>query len=226
MSNSRNAIFQAIANKLGRDTAPAEGTINEQLSALPPCPRPVNRSGTLSTLNQQLKAANAELTQVDFIDAIPTCIKQWLEQNELPLTLSCGDSDPVGGASWHKAGITLIPGRASPNQSTSLSWALAGVAETGSLIIGNSNPPINNWLVENHIIIIHEHDVLPYCEDAWQRIRLSDPGQLEGRGIFWISGPSSTADIMKTLVFGAHGPLRLLVIVVGASVSEQLIGVL
>jgi L-lactate dehydrogenase complex protein LldG len=51
-------------------------------------------------------------------------------------------------------------------------------------------------------------------QDAYRRIRLEDTGF----GVF-ISGPSKTADIEQSLVYGAHGAKELTVLLVYQSSS-------
>jgi len=50
-------------------------------------------------------------------------------------------------------------------------------------------------------------------EQAWDRLRV-ERGALP-RAVNIISGPSRTADIEQTVTLGAHGPYRVLIIIVG-----------
>ena len=48
----------------------------------------------------------------------------------------------------------------------------------------------------------------------WGRLARRAPTRLRGEFVF-ITGPSRTADIEKILILGAHGPKRLVVLLVG-----------
>jgi L-lactate dehydrogenase complex protein LldG len=98
-----------------------------------------------------------------------------------------------------------------------LSFARLGVAETGAIVTftGKANPATNNLLPEHHIVLIDTADVVATLEEAWLRIAEETQKTGRPRGINFIAGPSSTADIEGQLVYGAHGPRRWHVILLG-----------
>lgn len=104
---------------------------------------------------------------------------------------------------------------AQSDDTVSVSQAFAGIAETGSLVLLSSpaSPTTLNFLPENHIIILHQNDLLSHIEDVWTRLRT----QSQPRTVNIITGPSRTADIEQTIQLGAHGPKRLHVIFVVSS---------
>ncbi|MEZ0282782.1 lactate utilization protein C, partial [Methyloceanibacter sp.] len=105
---------------------------------------------------------------------------------------------------------------AEPNDRASLSRAVAGAAETGTLFLlsGSDNPTSLNFLPEAHSVLIAASDIFASYEEAFDRIRLLSGGVMP-RSVNLISGPSRTADIEQTIVRGAHGPRRLHVVILG-----------
>lgn len=90
------------------------------------------------------------------------------------------------------------------------------------LYSNRDNPASNNWLVKDHLIIVEVKDLVASYEDAWAWMRNDLADKEAPRGISFISGPSSTGDIIGHLVRGAHGPQRLRVILLG-EVPERLL---
>ena len=98
-----------------------------------------------------------------------------------------------------------------------MSRAVVAAAETGTLFLvsGTDNPTTLNFLPEAQTILIAASDIVGSYEEAWDRVRaIYGQGTLP-RTVNLISGPSRTADIEQTIVRGAHGPSRLLVLILG-----------
>ncbi len=99
---------------------------------------------------------------------------------------------------------------------TSVTPCFAAVAESGGIVTlsGPDTPSTLNFVPDNHIVIVHEAQVVRHFEDAWAQLRAS--GRPMPRTVNIISGPSRTADIEMTIQLGAHGPRRLHILMVAA----------
>jgi L-lactate dehydrogenase complex protein LldG len=75
---------------------------------------------------------------------------------------------------------------------------------------GEFSPATTSLLPETHIAVLRTSRIVKTMEDAWSLVR-QEVGDLP-RQVNFISGPSRTADIEMTLVYGAHGPFRVHVI--------------
>ena len=127
-------------------------------------------------------------------------------------------NDPrLAAMPWRDSGVLPRFGAAEQGENASLSYAKLGVAETGSVVTytGKENPAANNLLVEVHIVLLDVADLVANLDDAWDRINIDMEKSGRPRGVNFISGPSSTADIIAQLVMGAHGPRGWHVILMG-----------
>ena len=88
------------------------------------------------------------------------------------------------------------------------------VARTGSVLVSSTSyggrqlnvfPPV-------HIVIAKRSQLVPFVTDALQALQEKYQDKLPSL-VSFISGPSRTADIEKTLVMGAHGPRQLYVFI-------------
>ncbi|MCF7796649.1 MAG: lactate utilization protein [Lentisphaeria bacterium] len=84
-----------------------------------------------------------------------------------------------------------------------ISEMVTGIAETGSLIVDLTAPDhLASLLPQRHIAILDANKIYPALEDYLA----SGEAPL---CYTMITGPSKTADIEKILVYGAHGPVAL-----------------
>jgi len=85
------------------------------------------------------------------------------------------------------------------------------VAENGAVAVPGRDAPQRAllFLAERVLLLV---DAARVVGDLHSAFRALPPGALSAHHLTWISGPSKTADIEQTLVFGAHGPRGLAVL--------------
>ena len=80
------------------------------------------------------------------------------------------------------------------------------------LLSGHDTPAATSLLPETHIAVVARERIVATMEDAWALLR-QEQGALP-RAVNFISGPSRTADIEQTVTLGAHGPARVLIVLI------------
>lgn len=85
-----------------------------------------------------------------------------------------------------------------------------GVAENGAIWLDESNFPnrLIPFITQQLIIKLDSSQIVSDMQEAYRSINIENCGF----GVF-ISGPSKTADIEQSLVYGAHGAKSLLVMI-------------
>ncbi|MBM3518097.1 MAG: lactate utilization protein C, partial [Alphaproteobacteria bacterium] len=155
--------------------------------------------------------------------AVPGAVAAFLASHNLPSALVLAPDPALAALPW--AEHPLIACRAGPaveTDATSLTIALAAVAETGTLVFasGPRAPSTLLFLPENHIAVVAAEAVVGACEDAISRLRArhrADDGRLAlPRTVNMVTGPSRTGDIALKIELGAHGPRRVHVILIDA----------
>jgi L-lactate dehydrogenase complex protein LldG len=185
------------------------------LGAAPPAPR--DAESVTEAFKLRLEANHASLeTCASRSDAVQ-CISRYLYKRHNTHKVVAGHDTRLAAMPWRDGGVLVRFDKAAAEDPVSISYAKLGVAESGSLVLfsNRDNPAANNWLVQDHVILLDQQDLVPDFERAWGKIREQQVETGSPRGISFISGPSSTADIKGHMVFGAHGPQRLHVILVG-----------
>jgi L-lactate dehydrogenase complex protein LldG len=89
------------------------------------------------------------------------------------------------------------------------------VAETGSLLVCLPNEErARAFLAERLRLQVRSADIVASLDQALQHLHTSITSQANRYATF-MSGPSRTADIERTLTIGVHGPRALVIEVIG-----------
>lgn len=88
------------------------------------------------------------------------------------------------------------------------------VAETGSVVLAASNEDRGACFLADRLwLLLSEEAIVPTLDEALSRVQAL---VREGAPyVTFMSGPSRTADIERTLTIGVHGPRALTVVVIG-----------
>ena len=94
-----------------------------------------------------------------------------------------------------------------------ITTTLGGIVETGTLILWpSSNEPRSLSLVPSlHIAVLYEDQLHPTLFAA---MRMQNWSKSLPTNAVLVTGPSKTADIQRLLVYGAHGPQQLVILLV------------
>ncbi len=203
MTDARSNILDRLKAGAGRP----------KIDPAPVLPAFVSESGDLTALlKTKLVAVQSSVDIVDTDQQCGQSIIDFLQNHHCPLKVGVVPGLDVSQLSQNQQ-IEFYACEDFATSQTILTHAAWGIAETGSLVLPSAveRPTLANFLPDNCIVLIKEGDILPYLEDALLAVQKSEPGM--PRALNLISGPSKTADIEQTLVYGAHGPIQLHVII-------------
>lgn len=171
----------------------------------------------IAVFKRMLETVGGTVEVLDDVNDVPASVAAYLRNTNRPAEIRRGSDERLAILPWHRAQtLEVKEGRAEDADTTSLTHAFAGVAESGTIVqlSGPENPTTLNFLPEAHIVLLEAKDLHASYEEGWARLRaIYGPGQMP-RTINMISGPSRTADIEQTIVRPAHGPKDMHVIIV------------
>lgn len=163
-----------------------------------------------------LIAAKATLDEVKTRDEVPAAVQKYLAANNAEARIRLSPDKRVSSIAWDKVPLLEISsGRSHGKDPTSVTPAVAVVAETGTVILQSSSetPTTLHFLPDQHVVVVSKSQIVGTYEDALPRVKRGADGGLP-RTVNFVTGPSRSADIGKILLMGAHGPKKLHVIVV------------
>jgi L-lactate dehydrogenase complex protein LldG len=209
---AREEILNRIRSALGgRERTDSEATeLDARMRARPGGPIVGFDADVLIQFLAKTAANNFTVERIASIQMLVSSVCALLPDGKVADISVAGTLDHVGWPSdWN---INRGAGRVV--ERVSVTQALAGIAETGSVVMasGPDSPTSLNFLPDLHVVVLRADDVVAHPEDVWPRMQMEN----WPRAVNVISGPSRTADVGGIIVRPAHGPKRVHLIVVDA----------
>ncbi|MHB8535552.1 MAG: LutC/YkgG family protein [Sulfuricaulis sp.] len=207
--SARENILARIAQARGSAAEDIDGVIRRhQRGPIPPL-----GDNLVERFIAQATRLASDVAHVATLTEVPATIACYLRERDLPLCAVCWPN--LAPYDWRAAGIDVEARAARGGDPVGITGAFLGIAETGTLMLlsGPTTPATVSLLPETHIAVIEHERIVATMEQAWDRLRAARAKM--PRAVNFISGPSRTADIEQTVTLGAHGPYRVLIIVVG-----------
>ncbi len=223
----RERILNKIKEQLGSDEAGRRGDIVAKIriqahsNNLVPVRGRANEASLDDLFTSEAARVTTTVAHVDNMDAIPPAVADYLSARNLPSTVRLAPHPDLLERDWQtETLLSVSSGIADGDDEVSVTRALAGVAETGTLVMvsGAETPTTLNFLPLNNIVVVRRSEIKGTYEEVWAEIRSRTESGMGTpalpRTVNWITGPSRSADIEQTLLLGAHGPQRLHILIV------------
>ena len=211
MSTARQEILGAIRSALGR--GPLDDANRAKLDAVEHAHiRPAFEGDLVERFVRKFESRAGTVSRVARLADVPKAVEDHRAQWNLPRRAAVGAA--LRELKW-PAGWEIHHNAAGVDEALSVSFALCGVAETGSLLFasGPDSPTTHNFVPDDQVAVLLVEDIVKWFENAWPLLRQRDDGMPRATNI--VSGPSRTADVEQTVQLGAHGPRRVHVVLVG-----------
>lgn len=189
--NSKESILERIRSHTGTQYAQPEITLDA-----------ITYEDKINQFTESLKAAGGEAVVLQPGEDIDELIRQHFPDakrigSNLP-EITCATFNPDSLSDPREldhTDLAVVTGR-------------FGVAENGAVWVTQEVKYKALYFIPTGLVIlINKEDIVNNMHEAYQRVE----GNNYNYGVF-ISGPSKTADIEQALVLGAHGPMKVLVI--------------
>lgn len=208
---SRDAILARI--KAAR--AHASGGAPRPMLSTAPASLTSTGDATVARFREAAAAKGIAIVDVPGMDRLPAAVAGYLGPDGRRLRAAAPGLITLD---WAAAGLDVATGAAAPVDAAGLSSAMAGIAETGTLMLSSvpDNPATLGLLPETHLVLLKRTTIVATFEHATAMLRHTY-GDALPRTIMFVSGASRTGDIGGRIVHGAHGPRRLAVFLLGGN---------
>lgn len=220
---ARDTILSKIRrSRAGADDSDRRAVVSARLREHPvglvPARGRVEGEARIALFKEKAEAVFASVARVASDAEVPAAIAEHLRSKNLPQVVRRGTDPRLAGLPFEsEPQLTVTVGPSDGHDLVGLSQAIAGVAETGTVVLasGPDNPTTLNFLPDHHLVVVRVEDLVGDYETVWTRVReIWGPGRMP-RALNMITGPSRSGDIEQTMLLGAHGPRSLHLIVVG-----------
>ncbi len=221
--SARDSILSKIrrARQSGPDDSDRRATVSERLRVHPagivPTRGQLPPEARLDLFVAMAEKVSASVARVATAGEVPGAVAAYLRSKNLPQAIRRGEDPRLAALPFDgEPQLAVSIGPSDGHDLAGLSHAVAGVAETGTVVLtsGADNPTTLNFLPEHHLVVVRAADVVGDYEAVWARLRQTYGAGLMPRAVNMITGPSRSGDIEQTILLGAHGPRSLHLIVV------------
>jgi L-lactate dehydrogenase complex protein LldG len=225
---ARDAILGRVRRSLGRQGSgggearrAAIARLADPQPVLIPARGDLDPEGRVRLFTAEAERVQTTVRRLAAYADLPAAVIDYLRRHNLPMRLVMASDPLLGHADWARTLLEIRHGPAVDDDPTGLTTAFAGIAETGTLMLlsGAATPTLLAFLPETAIVVLPTERLLRAYEDGFRLLR-ERFGALP-RSISFITGPSRSGDIEQTLQLGAHGPRRLLVLLVDEPAGES-----
>lgn len=227
MSTARDIVLGRVRTALQRTPeaqAAAEDAVARRLGQHPSNLVPErgrrDREGQVGLFTEMASAVMADVRRLDDLGEVPAAVSRYLRDHNLPQKVVMAPEPLLDRAGFDSQPLLRVRrGTAVDEDATGVTVAVSAVAETGTLVLASAaeRPTLLAYLPPTCIVVLPANRIEGTYEDAWGHIR-DLPGGVP-RSVNFVTGPSRTADIAQKLELGAHGPMRLLILIVDGSDS-------
>ena len=173
-------------------------------------PRPAMPADLVGRFVVRAQDMASTLERLSGREAIPAAVHRYLDAMRVEGRERDGVCWPeLADLDWAGAGLRIENRPTVGNDRVGITGTYCALAETGTIVVlpGADTPTATALLPDTHVAVVCAARIVSGMEEVFALIR-SEHGRLP-RAVNMISGPSRTGDIEQTIVLGAHGPVRV-----------------
>ena len=208
--NTRERILRrVIAGSRGNANAAA---VERAIAAPQRGPAPTIDGDLAALFCQRAAALASDVVRVGASTGVPAALASYLDRHEIAHRAVCWSE--LLSLPWAAQGVSVEARAPRADDLVGVTGTFAAIAETGTLMLlsGATTPAAVSLLPETHVAVVRADQLVATMEDGFARLRATHAAI--PRAVNFVSGPSRTADVEQTVTLGAHGPRRVLIVLV------------